>query len=199
RFRENIHSIFKEANCIKDICHFILNNTYHNDHEVKYLIDKIDQLLLEVKNIFKLTLEEELKDIIQTVTSKRDAEIYLKRYGWDGEGQKTLEEVGDLYGLTRERARQISKKIDKIFETDQSSIFAPILNSVTSVMAEITPCTVSDLQKSLKEKNIIDSTFQISGLIYAVSILNQEHYMVEKIENSFEVTVVPKELEGITK
>src|SRR5699024_1855553 len=149
-----------------------------NNYEIEYLTNKIDQLLLKVKNISKLTLEEELKDIIQTVTSGRNAEIYLKRYDWDGEGQKTLKEVGDLDGLSREKTRQISKKIDKVIETDQTSIFTPILNGATSVMAKISPCTVSDLQKLLKEKNIVDSTFQISGLIYAASILNQEHYIV---------------------
>lgn len=37
----------------------------------------------------------------------READILMQRFGLDGEGRKTLEEVGEQYGVTRERIRQI--------------------------------------------------------------------------------------------
>ena len=41
------------------------------------------------------------------ILSEREKNIIIKRYGLDGNKPKTLEEVGDLIGLTRERIRQI--------------------------------------------------------------------------------------------
>lgn len=38
---------------------------------------------------------------------KRDKEVIWRRFGLEGGGKETLQEVGDNYGLTRERVRQI--------------------------------------------------------------------------------------------
>lgn len=42
--------------------------------------------------------------------SEREAEILHLRYGEDGSTSKTMKEVGDLIGVTRERIRQIEKR-----------------------------------------------------------------------------------------
>ena len=39
--------------------------------------------------------------------NEREVNILRRRYGLDGEQEKTLEQIGDDYGLTRERIRQI--------------------------------------------------------------------------------------------
>jgi RNA polymerase primary sigma factor len=38
---------------------------------------------------------------------ERHADVIRKRFGFDGDGEMTLEEVGRIYGVTRERIRQI--------------------------------------------------------------------------------------------
>jgi len=43
---------------------------------------------------------------------KRDKEIIWRRFGLDGGERETLQAIGKDYGLTRERVRQISKKLD---------------------------------------------------------------------------------------
>jgi RNA polymerase primary sigma factor len=40
----------------------------------------------------------------------REREILFRRFGLDGEGEETLEEVGDRLGVTRERVRQIESR-----------------------------------------------------------------------------------------
>jgi len=47
-----------------------------------------------------------LHSLVETLES-REAEILRYRFGLDGEGEKTLEEVGEKFGVTRERIRQI--------------------------------------------------------------------------------------------
>ena len=41
---------------------------------------------------------------------ERDAEVIRMRFGFGGEAEMTLEEIGQLYGLTRERIRQIEAR-----------------------------------------------------------------------------------------
>lgn len=42
--------------------------------------------------------------------TKREDEIIRLRYGLDDNKARTLEEIGQIYGLTRERIRQIQAK-----------------------------------------------------------------------------------------
>ncbi len=56
---------------------------------------------LEDKTVKKM-LEEMLKTL-----NEREATILRYRFGLDGEDEKTLEEVGEKFGVTRERVRQI--------------------------------------------------------------------------------------------
>jgi RNA polymerase primary sigma factor len=50
-----------------------------------------------------------LRELVETL-SPRDAAIISSRYGLDGGRQKTLEEVGERFRVTRERVRQIQTK-----------------------------------------------------------------------------------------
>jgi DNA-directed RNA polymerase alpha subunit len=53
-------------------------------------------------------LETTLLEFLRTLTGRRNAEILHRLYGWDGLGPRTLESVGQEYGITRERVRQIA-------------------------------------------------------------------------------------------
>jgi RNA polymerase primary sigma factor len=54
-------------------------------------------------------LREQIRNALDTLTP-REAKILELRFGLDGAGERTLEEVGEKFGLTRERIRQIQKK-----------------------------------------------------------------------------------------
>jgi RNA polymerase primary sigma factor len=62
----------------------------------------------------ELTLmEESLKEEVQqglSILSPREVEVLSAYYGLNGQKSLTLEEIGDLYGLTRERVRQIKER-----------------------------------------------------------------------------------------
>ena len=65
------------------------------------------------------TVNRMLSDMIETLDS-REATILEFRFGLDGGQEKTLEEVGEKFGITRERVRQIQnialKKMRKMIE-----------------------------------------------------------------------------------
>lgn len=52
----------------------------------------------------------DLEKILDTMLTKREKEIIVRRFGLIDGDFKTLEEVGKLYGVTRERVRQIEAK-----------------------------------------------------------------------------------------
>ena len=55
------------------------------------------------------SLREEIEKILSTLTP-REEKIIRMRYGIGNQNVFTLEEVGDVFGLTRERIRQIERK-----------------------------------------------------------------------------------------
>jgi len=69
---------------------------------------------LEGKTVTKM-----LQEMVKTLDN-REATILRARFGLDGGSQKTLEEVGQKFGVTRERVRQIQnialKKLRKMIE-----------------------------------------------------------------------------------
>jgi RNA polymerase primary sigma factor len=58
-------------------------------------------------------MEQSLKEEVQqglSILSPREVEVLSSYYGLNGQKSLTLEEIGDLYGLTRERVRQIKER-----------------------------------------------------------------------------------------
>ncbi len=58
-------------------------------------------------------MEESLKDEVKyglSMLSPREVEVLSAYYGLKGSKSMTLEEIGELYGLTRERVRQIKER-----------------------------------------------------------------------------------------
>lgn len=56
-----------------------------------------------------LLLREQLFDVLDTL-SERESRVIKMRFGLEGGRPLTLEEVGDVFGVTRERIRQIEAK-----------------------------------------------------------------------------------------
>lgn len=58
-------------------------------------------------------MEQSLKDEVQqglSILSPREVEVLSSYYGLNGQKALTLEEIGELYSLTRERVRQIKER-----------------------------------------------------------------------------------------
>ena len=64
-----------------------------------------DELFGQTKQLLKNHLDEVLGTL-----SEREARVLKLRFGLEGNKQMTLEEVGKVFGVTRERIRQIEAK-----------------------------------------------------------------------------------------
>ena len=64
-----------------------------------------------------------LRDMVKTLPP-REATILTFRFGLDGGSERTLEEVGQKFGVTRERVRQIQnialRKLRRMIERRES-------------------------------------------------------------------------------
>lgn len=61
------------------------------------------------ENLMEQSLKEEVQQGL-SILSPREVEVLSSYYGLNGHKSLTLEEIGDLYGLTRERVRQIKER-----------------------------------------------------------------------------------------
>lgn len=78
------------------------------DTELSELIPIDDEETVE-QIVFNNALHHELEAVLSTLSPK-EQEILKLRFGWNNNQTKTLEEVGSIYGLTRERIRQLEQK-----------------------------------------------------------------------------------------
>ena len=69
-----------------------------------YIPDDID---LEDENISKEYYSEFMEDFNKSNLREKEKQVLLLRVGYHDDKSKTLEEIGDMYGVTRERIRQI--------------------------------------------------------------------------------------------
>ncbi len=117
------------------------------------------------------TLEEELRTLVVGASSRRNLEITLRRFGWDGLGGRTLEATGQDLGITRERVRQICHRTSKTLLG--RTPYAPVLDRALAYVAEQSPCLGETAASGLAAQGIAASPFAIEGLCHAARMLGR--------------------------
>ncbi|MGB2925304.1 MAG: RNA polymerase sigma factor, RpoD/SigA family [Limnothrix sp.] len=69
-----------------------------------------DGLQLPEERMSEAMMRQELWDVLGDVLTDREKEVIALRYGLSSEQPRTLEEVGGMFNLSRERVRQIQSK-----------------------------------------------------------------------------------------
>ena len=101
------HSVIGEIEAVKP---GFINLKINPEFLADYLSKMQNDEDLSVEHIvFNKELRKQL-DIIIASLNPKEQKILKLRFGWDDNHPKTLEEIGTIYGVTRERIRQIEGK-----------------------------------------------------------------------------------------
>lgn len=106
-----------------------LDNTISDSDDMN-LSDIIEQMTVPGadESLVKKSFVEHLNESL-SLLNEREMTILVHRYGLNGEDQKTLQEIGEILGLSRERVRQIEKSsLAKIRRSRFRNILKSYLN-----------------------------------------------------------------------
>jgi RNA polymerase primary sigma factor len=117
---------------------FILKNNYISYASLNETVGEDETTELgdlipadEVKSVEDIVMDIELRETLERVISTlkpKEQEILRLRFGFDDNNTRTLEEIGEKFGVTRERIRQIeAKALRKLNSSSKSKILKDFL------------------------------------------------------------------------
>src|SRR6266404_3521580 len=115
----------------------------------------------------KLDIKKVVQDILGTIEREREREIIARRFGLF-DRRETLEQIGELLGITRERVRQLEKAVITRLKSSAERDL-PNIKTVESVLsAHLTQvgkvARVSDLSQRLSPSNAKTDQAQVAFL-----------------------------------
>ena len=120
-------------------------------------------------------LEDELKNLVRLIlkgASDRNFSIVVCFFGFDGTGRKTLDEVGQAFGVTRERIRQITSNFTR--RVHNRSLYLPMFRSACNHIIDTLPNSTLAIRQSLRTQEIARTEFGLSGIGAILRLLNED-------------------------
>lgn len=154
---------------------------------------QIRQLRMGIRQLSDLPLEEELVQIFAPSSSRRDRQIVAEYYGWDGQGGRTLEELGRKHHLSRERIRQIC--VRAVRRNRDTAVFAPVLDRALEFLAQRLPMGLERLQKEFDAAGFSARRLPLQSLGQAAEFLRRRIRFAIIDVGRARLTVSPKDVE----
>lgn len=155
------------------------------------LYEQICQLRRRVSELTELSLQQELTDVFSPplrgpaapAGARRDKQIVAEYYGWDGSGGHTLEELGQNYGLSRERIRQVCVRAIK--RNRQAKVFAPVLDRALGFIAERLPTSAEKLRAEFDAASFSACRLSLEPVRKAAEFLSRKpQFVVVRVGHS---------------
>ena len=124
-----------------------------DDTEIMELIANDEQTPEEI--VITKNLYGELIPLLKKMgLSDREVGILVNRYGLDGVESKKLDEVANMFGLSRERVRQIEyRSLDKIRDSKHLSLLANYMDDSEGAMKSVREYKVKKLTHQQKKNS----------------------------------------------
>lgn len=135
------------------------------------LREQIVEVRDKIGRLGRLPLEEELVQLFAPGPRDRDRQIVAEYYGWDGQGGRTLEEVGRKHGLSRERIRQVCSRAIK--QNLGKAVFAPVLDRALALLAKRLPAGLDELQAEFDASGLSTCRLPVESVRQAGEFLSR--------------------------
>lgn len=122
------------------------------------------------------SVNEELDYLVKFAQTDRNKSMVRQFFGWDGSERKTLEDTGQLFGVTRERVRQVTTRAEKRIKRSACRCYR--IEKMIKIVEESTPITRSGTYSLMNEADPNSSKASITGLLSAASVLNIETTLI---------------------
>jgi hypothetical protein len=127
------------------------------------------------KNSVPQSLEGELEGFVRQIEpnfNDRNIRMIVRFFGFDGTGKKTLERVGQEFGVTRERVRQVIEKFTRRLRG--KAVYLPMFRWACNLIIETVPEIPAVLGQVLCEQRITQKKFDIATLNAVSRLLDEE-------------------------
>lgn len=128
------------------------------------LVRALNKAIKMLQHVKRLTLEQELLSLLPRNVQNRNVGAAITYYGLDGSGGATLEKIASSLGVTRERVRQIVKKV---MEQVPSSAYTPVLTKTLKIVHKNLPTSRRALCALLRQSKIAKRDIEPRSLINA--------------------------------
>ncbi|HET6350846.1 MAG TPA: sigma factor-like helix-turn-helix DNA-binding protein [Coriobacteriia bacterium] len=129
--------------------------------------------VLEPLDLGSRPLDVALREVLcQAAKNERASEMMLLRHGWGGTAPLTLEETARRFGVTRERIRQICKKVEsRILE---AGVAGTALTDALAVAGSSIPMDKALLERTLLTQGLVQDAFSVESLLDAARFFGAE-------------------------
>ncbi len=160
-----------ESNTVGELADRLLKRRHDPPDPIR-LAQQIREFREKVAHLSGLLLEEELVQIFAPAHKSRDRQIVAEYYGWDGQGGRTLEELGCKYDLSRERIRQVCVRAIK--QIRDTVVFAPVLDRALAFFASRFPADLDRLQTEFDATGLSRCKLTIESVQHAANFLSHK-------------------------
>lgn len=142
--------------------------------EIPALLESMPRIEVAIERMAGQSLEDNLLELLTLYIGREEPRIstFAARLGWLGDDPKTLQECGNMLGVTRERIRQIEYKLVK--RLSATSLYLPKLDAALATLEAAAPIYVQRASALLVEHGLCKRPFSPISLIDTAKIFGRK-------------------------
>jgi len=182
RFDRLIQSIDMEVQTAAELARRLLTRS-QDPSDANHAARQVRQLADRIERMSQLTIEEELIQIFGATPYERNRKILIGYFGWEDGRQHTLTEIGERFGITRERIRQVCAKLTKKHK-HLEKIAAPVMDRALKLIGRRLPCAAAKLEAELSRKRLTAIHMQLENVATGARLLERsESFRIVKVDS----------------
>lgn len=131
------------------------------------------------------------------INARRNQDIAILYFGFDGRGGLSMENVGRKFGLTRESIRQITTKVAEFISRDDE--LKNLLRETKSSIEGLAPGSANSVEKSISIYTKNNKLYRLEGIINALRLCFKKEFNLIIIKEKRERFMVCSNNEGLPR